>query len=93
MPATKRFHVLIATDGSTSARAAMTTVIRLPWPAGSQGSAVVAKQVRADYRRSILLTALDRTSEFTARSASRAVRSDGLTVAREWSTRLQSTPS
>lgn len=74
MPATKRFHVLIATDGSTSARAAMTTVIRLPWPAGSQGSAVVAKQVRADYRRSILLTALDRTSEFTARSASRALR-------------------
>lgn len=52
----------------------MTTAIRLPWPAGSQGSAVVAKQVRADYRRAILLTALDRTSEFTARSASRALR-------------------
>ncbi len=74
MPATKRFHVLIATDGSTSARAAMTTVIRMPWPAGSQGSAVVAKQARADYGRSILLTALDRTSEFTAQSAARALR-------------------
>jgi len=35
---------------------------------------VVAKQVRVDYRRSILLAALDRTSEFTAGSASRAVR-------------------
>jgi nucleotide-binding universal stress UspA family protein len=35
---------------------------------------VVAKQVRADYRRSILLAALDRTSEFTARGASRALR-------------------
>ncbi len=74
MPATTPFHVLIATDGSTSARAAMTTVIRLPWPAGSQGSAVVAKQVGADDGRSILLTALDRTSEFTAQSASRALR-------------------
>jgi len=74
MPAIKRFHVLIATDGSTSARAAMTTVIRMPWPAGSQASAVVAKQARVDYGRSILLTALDRTSEFTAQSASRALR-------------------
>jgi len=74
MTASKRFHVLIATDGSTAARAAMTTVVRMPWPAGSQGSAVVAKQVRADYGRSILLTALDRTSEITARSAARALR-------------------
>jgi len=69
----KRFHVLIATDGSTSARAAMTTAVRLPWPSGSRASAVVAKQVPADYRRSILLTAQDRTSEFTAKNASRAL--------------------
>jgi nucleotide-binding universal stress UspA family protein len=34
---------------------------------------VVAKQVRAEYRRSILLTALDRTAEFTAKSAERAI--------------------
>ncbi len=39
---------LIATDGSTSARAAMTTAVRFPWPGGTRGSAVVAKQVRAD---------------------------------------------
>jgi hypothetical protein len=32
MSSIKRFHVLIATDGSTSARAAMTTAVRLPWP-------------------------------------------------------------
>ena len=70
----ERFHVLIATDGSTSARAAITTAVRFPWPGGTRGSAVVAKQVRADHRRSILLAALDRTSEFTARSASRALR-------------------
>jgi len=74
MPQTQRFHVLIATDGSAASRAAMTTAIRFPWPARSQGSAVVAKQVRAEYRRSILLTALDRTSEFIARSASRTLR-------------------
>jgi nucleotide-binding universal stress UspA family protein len=44
-----------------------------PWPDTARASAVVAKQVRADYRRSILLSALDRTSEFVARSASRAM--------------------
>ncbi|MGE3509880.1 MAG: universal stress protein [Vicinamibacterales bacterium] len=74
MSSRKRFHVLIAGDGSTSARAAMTTAVRFPWPGGSRGSAVVAKQVRTDSRRSILWAALDRTSERTARSASRAVR-------------------
>lgn len=71
-PAT-RFHVLIATDGSTPARAALTTAVRFPWPAGARGSAVVAKQVRADYRHSILLTALDRTAESAAKHAERAI--------------------
>ena len=74
MSPTEQFRVLIATDGSTPARAAMTTAVRFPWPGGTRGSAVVAKQVRPEYRRSILLTALDRTSEVTARSASRALR-------------------
>ena len=73
MPRAKRFQVLIATDGSASARAALATAVGFPWPADVRGSAVVAKQVRADYRRSILLAALDRTSEFIARSASRAM--------------------
>ena len=73
MSSAKRFHVLIATDGSTSARAALATAVRFPWPAAARGSAVVAKQVRAEYRRSILLTALDRTAEFTAQKAKRAM--------------------
>ena len=73
MSPAKRFHVLIATDGSTSARAALATAVRFPWPAAARGSAVVAKQVRAEYRRSILLTALDRTAEFTAQKATRAM--------------------
>ena len=73
MAPAKRFHVLIATDGSTSARAALTTAARFPWPDGARGSAVVATQVRAEYRRSIVLSALDRTADFTARSAARAM--------------------
>lgn len=35
---------------------------------------MVAEEVRAEYRRAILLAVLDRTSEFIARSASRALR-------------------
>ena len=73
MPRAKRFHVLVATDGSASARAALTTAVWFPWPAEARGSAVVAKQVRAEYRRSILLAALDRTSEVNASRASRAM--------------------
>jgi nucleotide-binding universal stress UspA family protein len=73
MAPTKRFHVLIATDGSASGRAAMATAVRFPWPAGTSASAVVVKQVRRDYRLSVLLAALDRTSEFIARSASRTL--------------------
>lgn len=73
MARTKRFHVLVATDGSPSARAAVRTAVQFPWPDPDQGSVVVAKQVTADYRRSILLSALDRTSELVARQASRAI--------------------
>lgn len=73
MSPAKRFHVLIATDGWTPARVALTTAVRFPWPAGARGSAVVVKQVRAEYRRSMLLAALDRTAEFTAKGAERAI--------------------
>ena len=69
----RRFHVLIATDGSAAARAAVTTALRFPWPPGTTASAVVAKQVRADYRTSILLAALDQTAEFTGRTAARTM--------------------
>jgi len=73
MPRAKRFQVLVATDGSASARAALATAVRFPWPAETRGSAVVVKQVGADYRRSILRAALDRTSEVNASRASRAI--------------------
>jgi nucleotide-binding universal stress UspA family protein len=73
MSPARRFHVLIATDGSTPARAALATAVRFPWPAGARGSVVVARQVRTEVRRSILLAALDRTTEATARNAERAI--------------------
>jgi nucleotide-binding universal stress UspA family protein len=77
MARTRRFHILIATDGSAAAKAAVATAMRFPWPDGTRAFGVVAKQVRADYRRSILLAALDRTADVVAKSATR-------TVSRRW---------
>jgi nucleotide-binding universal stress UspA family protein len=73
MARTKPFHVLMATDGSGSARAALGTAIRFPWPVGARGSVVVARQIPAEHRRSVLLAALDRTSDLVAASAARAM--------------------
>ena len=69
----KRFHALIATDGSAAAKAAVATAVRFPWPDGSRAFGVVAKQVRPEYRRSILLAALDRTADLVATNAARAL--------------------
>ena len=71
----KRFHALIATDGSAAAKAAVATAVRFPWPDGSRAFGVVAKQVRPEYRRSILLAALDRTADLVATNAARALSS------------------
>jgi nucleotide-binding universal stress UspA family protein len=71
--AARRFHVLIATDGSATARAALTTAIRFPWPSDARASAVVARQVRADYRKSVLLAALDRNARLIRRTTARAM--------------------
>jgi len=68
-----RFHALIATDGSAAAKAAVATAVRFPWPDGSRAFGVVAKQVRPEYRRSILLAALDRTADLVATNAARAL--------------------
>ena len=43
MPRARRSQVLVATDGSASARAALATAVSFPWPAEARGSAVVAK--------------------------------------------------
>ena len=69
----RHFNIVIATDGSPAAKAAIRTAVQFPWPDGTHAVAVVAKQVPADKRRSILLAALDRTAEFVAKGAARAV--------------------
>jgi nucleotide-binding universal stress UspA family protein len=73
MAAAGRFHVLIATDGSATARAALATAVRFPWPAGTSASAVTARQVRADYRSSVLLGAIDRNARLIRRHTARAM--------------------
>jgi nucleotide-binding universal stress UspA family protein len=67
------FRVLVATDGSAHAREAIATTVRFPWPAHTQVRVVVARETRADYRRSILLRALDRNAEAAADAAQRAL--------------------
>ena len=77
MAGTKAFRVIVATDGSTDARGAVTTAAHFPWPAGARVRVVVARRNRAEYRRSILLTALDRGAEMAADHARRV-------LARRW---------
>jgi nucleotide-binding universal stress UspA family protein len=74
---TKAFRVLIATDGSAHARSAIKTALNFPWPTHTHVRVVAARRSRAEYRRSILLSALDRSAEAAAESARRA-------LARRW---------
>ena len=67
-------RILVATDGSRSARAAVTTALRFPWPAASRAAAVTARFAGPDARRSVLLRVLDQTSESVAASAARRLR-------------------
>ena len=68
----KAFRVLVATDGSEHARAALATAVNFPWPAHTQVRIVAARRTRAEHRRSILLSALDRSADAAAESARRA---------------------
>jgi nucleotide-binding universal stress UspA family protein len=67
------FRVLVATDGSRHAQAAITTAIQFPWPDGSRVRAVIARNPRAEHRQSILLAALDRSAENAAERARSAL--------------------
>lgn len=73
----QRFHVLIADDGSAPAKVALDAAMRFPWPAGTLASGIVVREVRADYRSSVLLTALDHRAATIAGAAARA-------MARRW---------
>lgn len=67
------FRILVATDGSIPARKAVSTTIRFPWPDGSRVRVVVARRTRAEFRRSVLLAALDRSADLAAGRALRAL--------------------
>ena len=77
MAKTRLFRVLVATDGSPHAKAAVNTATQFPWPANTRVRVVAARRIRAAYRQSILLTALDRSAEAAAKSARR-------TLSRRW---------
>ena len=73
----RNLRVLVATDGSRHARAAIATTLHFPWPARTRVRVISARRTRAEYRRSILLAALDRGAEKAAQSARR-------TLSRRW---------
>ena len=77
MATQREFRVLVATDGSRHARAAIATTLHFPWPARTRVRAISARRTWAEYRRSILLTALDRGAEKAAENARR-------TLSRRW---------
>ena len=73
----RELRVLLATDGSRHARAAIATTLHFPWPARTRVRAISARRTWAEYRRSILLSALDRGAEKAADGA-------GRTLSRRW---------
>jgi len=73
----RELRVLVATDGSRDAKAAIATTLHFPWPARTQVRVMSAQRTRADYRRSTLLSALDVGAKKAAESARR-------TLSRRW---------
>ena len=71
------FRVLVATDGSAPAKAAVTTVLGFPWPARTRVQGVTARQVPPNYRQSVVLAALSRSAHAIAAGARR-------TLSRRW---------
>lgn len=67
------FRVLVATDGSRHAQAAVTTALQFPWPNGARVRVVSARNPRAEHSRSILLAAIDRNAQDAAERARRAL--------------------
>lgn len=67
----KEFRALVATDGSRQAQAAVATTVHFPWPARTRVRGVIAGRTPGEFRRSILLIALDRGTEIAGNSARR----------------------
>jgi nucleotide-binding universal stress UspA family protein len=77
MASQRELRVLVATDGSQDAKAAIATTLHFPWAAQTRVRILSARRSRAEYRRSILLSALDRGAEQAAENARR-------TLSRRW---------
>jgi nucleotide-binding universal stress UspA family protein len=77
MASQRELRVLVATDGSPDAKAAIATTLHFPWTAETRVRIISARRSRAEYRRSILLSALDRAAEQAAENARR-------TLSRRW---------
>jgi nucleotide-binding universal stress UspA family protein len=73
MAGRRSLRVLVATDGSDEAQAAIATARQFPWPDRSRLRVVIARNPRAAHRRSILLAAADRSAEDAAARARRAL--------------------
>lgn len=73
MPRQTEFRIVVGVDGSAHARAALATVLEGPWPDSTRVHVVVAKQTRLPHRRSVLLSALDRSAEDAAAQARRTL--------------------
>lgn len=70
----KTCRVLVASDGSIQARRATSTTTQFPWPEPTRVRAVVARRVPTERQRSVLLTALDQSTDVAARAVRRALR-------------------
>jgi nucleotide-binding universal stress UspA family protein len=77
MASQRALRVLVATDGSRDAKAAIATTLHFPWAAETRVRIISARRSRAEYRRSILLSALDRGAEKATENARR-------TLSRRW---------
>jgi nucleotide-binding universal stress UspA family protein len=69
----RELRVLVATDGSRDAKAAIAYTSHFPWAARTRVRVVSARRIRSEYRQSLLLAALDRSAEKAAESARRTL--------------------
>lgn len=70
----KEFRVLIASDGSLSATAAMVSARRFPWPDATRAFGAIARE-RADHHdRPTVRASLDRAAEIVAENTAEALR-------------------
>jgi nucleotide-binding universal stress UspA family protein len=69
----KEFRVLIASDGSLPATAAVVSARRFPWPEGTLAFGVIARERVSHQQRQTLRTALDRASKAIAENTAKAL--------------------